>query len=54
MHTQPLQDTGQIADSEQLKAKIERAEATYEQGEYYEMLPGEDLTAFLNRVGYGI
>ena len=39
---------------EQLNAKIERAEAAYERGEYYEKLPGEDLAAFLNRVGYGV
>ena len=34
--------------------KIERAEAAYERGEYLEMLPGEDLTSFLKRVGDGL
>ena len=35
-------------------AKIERAEAQYARGEYSEMLPGEDLTAHLRRIGYAI
>lgn len=39
---------------EELEAKIERAEAAYARGEYYEMLPDEDLTTFLNRIGYGV
>lgn len=33
---------------------IEEAEAQYARGEYTEMLPGEDLTAHLKRLGYVI
>ena len=39
---------------EQFEAKIERAEAAYARGEGDEMLPGEDLTAFLKRMGYDL
>ena len=39
---------------EEFFAKIERAEQQIARGEGMEMLPGEDLTSFLNRNGYGI
>ena len=35
-------------------AKLDRAEQQIARGEGMEMLPNEDLTAFLNRNGYGI
>ena len=35
-------------------AKLDRAEHQIARGEGMEMLPNEDLTAFLNRNGYGI
>ena len=36
---------------EEFFAKLEKGEEEYRQGKYYEMLPGEDLDSFLNRVG---
>ena len=39
---------------EEFYRHIEEAEAQYARGEYSEMLPGEDLTAHLKRLGYGI
>jgi hypothetical protein len=39
---------------EEFFAKIERAEQQITRGEGMEMLPNEDLTAFLKRNGYGI
>ena len=35
-------------------AKIERAEQQIERGEYSVLLPGEDLTTHLKRLGYDI
>ena len=43
-----------LMTKEEFEAKIERAEAAYARGEYFEMLPDEDLTSFLNRIGYGV
>lgn len=39
---------------EEFYAMIEEGEKAYERGEYSEMLPGEDLTAHLRRLGYDI
>ena len=39
---------------EEFYRHIEAAEAQYARGEYSEMLPGEDLTTHLRRLGYGI
>ncbi len=39
---------------EEFFAKIERAEQQIANGEGMEMLPGEDLTAFLKRNGYNV
>lgn len=39
---------------EEFYRHIEEAEAQYARGECSEMLPGEDLTAHLKRLGYGI
>ena len=39
---------------EEFNAKIDRAEAQIARGEGMEMLPNEDLTAFLNRNGYAL
>lgn len=39
---------------EEFYRHIEEAEAQYARGEYSEMLPGEDLTTHLKRLGYGI
>ncbi|MBQ9218814.1 MAG: hypothetical protein IJ724_06735 [Muribaculaceae bacterium] len=39
---------------EEFYRHIEEAEAQYARGEYSEMLPGEDLTTHLRRLGYGI
>lgn len=35
---------------EEFYAKLDKGEEEYRQGKYYEMLPGESLEAFLNRV----
>lgn len=39
---------------EEFYRHIDEAEAQYARGEYSEMLPGEDLTTHLRRLGYGI
>ena len=39
---------------EEFYAKLERGERAYEQGECHEMLPDEDLTTYLKRLGYDI
>lgn len=39
---------------ENFYAKLERGEKAYKQGECHEVLPGEDLTAYLIRRGYDI
>ena len=39
---------------EEFFAKIERAEQQIERGEYSVLLPGEDLTTHLKRLGYDI
>ena len=36
---------------EEFYAKLDKGEEEYRQGKYYEMLPGESLESFLNRVG---
>ena len=43
-----------LMTKEEFFAKIERAEQQITRGEGMEMLPNEDLTAFLKRKGYGI
>ncbi len=35
-------------------ARVQRGKEQYARGEYSEMLPGEDLTAHLRRLGYAI
>ena len=35
-------------------AMLDSREQAYERGEYSEVLPGEDLTTHLKRLGYGI
>ena len=44
------EDTPQMT-KEEFFAKLDKGEEEYRQGKYYEMLPGESLEAFLNRVG---
>ena len=39
---------------EEFYAMLDRREEAYERGEYSEMLPGEDLTAHLRRLGYDV
>lgn len=39
---------------EEFYAMIERAEAAHERGECEEMLPNEDLTTFLRRLGHDV
>ena len=39
---------------EEFFARIEEAEREAERGEYSVLLPGEDLTAHLKRLGYDI
>ena len=43
-----------LMSEEEFFAKIERAEQQAARGEGMELLPGEDLTTFLNRNGYGV
>lgn len=43
-----------LMSEEEFFAKIERAEQQSARGEGMELLPGEDLTTFLNRNGYGV
>ena len=43
-----------LMTKEEFFAKIERAEQQMERGEYSVLLPGEDLTAHLKRLGYDI
>ncbi len=43
-----------LMTKEEFFRNIEEAEAQYARGEYSEMLPGEDLTAHLKRLGYDI
>ena len=43
-----------LVTKEEYFAKIEKAEQQLARGEGMRMLPNEDLTAFLNRNGYGI
>ena len=39
-----------LLTEEEFDAKIEEARAQYERGEYYSMLPGENIYDFLKRV----
>ncbi len=43
-----------LMSKEEFFAKIEESEHQIERGECHTMLPGEDLTAFLRRVGYDL
>ena len=43
-----------LMSKEEFFAKLERAEAQYARGEYSVMLPDEDLTTHLRRLGYDI
>ena len=43
-----------LMSEEEFFAKIERAEQQAERGEYSVLLPGEDLTTHLRRMGYAI
>jgi len=43
-----------LMTKEEFLAKIERAEQQIERGEYSVLLPGEDLTTHLKRLGYDI
>jgi len=43
-----------LMTKEEFFAKIERAEQQMERGEYSVLLPGEDLTSHLKRLGYDI
>ena len=43
-----------LMTKEEFFAKIEESERQIERGECHTMLPGEDLTAFLRRVGYDL
>ncbi len=36
---------------EEFLAKLDKGEEEYRQGKYYEMLPGENLESFLERIG---
>ena len=43
-----------LMTKEEFIAKIERAEQQIERGEYSVLLPGEDLSTHLRRLGYDI
>ena len=43
-----------LMSKEEFFAKLERAEAQYARGEYSVILPNEDLTTHLRRMGYEI
>ena len=43
-----------LMTKEEFFAKIEESESQIERGECHTMLPGEDLTAFLRRVGHDL
>ena len=43
-----------LMTKEEFFAKIEESERQIERGECHTMLPGEDLTAFLRRVGHDL
>lgn len=43
-----------LMTKEEFFAKIEQAEQQMERGEYSTLLPGEDLTTHLKRLGYDI
>ena len=43
-----------LMTKEEFFAKIEESERQIERGECHTMLPGEDLTLFLRRVGYDL
>ena len=43
-----------LMTKEEFFAKIEESERQIERGECHTMLPGEDLIAFLRRVGYDL
>ena len=43
-----------LMSKEEFYARIERAEAAHERGECEAMLPGEDLTTFLRRLGHDV
>ena len=43
-----------LMTKEEFFAKIEQAEQQIERGEYSVLLPGEDLTSHLKRLGYDI
>ena len=47
-------DDPTLMTKEEFLAKIERAEQQIERGEYSVLLPGEDLTTHLKRLGYDI
>ena len=50
----PRKDDPTLMSKEEFFAKIERAEQQAERGEYSVLLPGEDLTTHLRRMGYAI
>lgn len=43
-----------LMTEEEFFSKVEKAEQQMERGEYSVLLPGEDLTTHLKRLGYGI
>lgn len=43
-----------LMTKEKFFAMLDRSEEDYRQGRCHEMLPDEDLTAFLKRVGYEV
>lgn len=49
-----LTDDPTKMSKEEYFAMLDEREQAYERGEYSEMLPGEDLTAHLRRLGYDI
>lgn len=49
-----LTDDPTKMSKEEFFAMLDEREQAYERGEYSEMLPGEDLTAHLRRLGYDI
>ena len=43
-----------LMTKEEFFRRVDEAQAQYDRGEYTEMLPGEDLTTHLRRLGYDI
>ena len=43
-----------LMSKEEFFAMLDEGERAYERGECHEMLPGEDLTTFLRRLGHDI